>query len=638
MSLDSYFDRLENEEFIRGQNAIEGDGISTPPTENAVESYFAEIEKLPTKKRSAKDIFQQSFDNLTNALSSTANGYLDVAGDVAGAINRGVVALPDTPAILQNLAVDLSGADDGFRARTIQGALDESPLAPAFSQRAPEGGVMDEYVLPAVEATAGFGLAAPRIATAGGRVMDDALSWLGVGQGSAANVPAAARSAETAVSPAVQESMSIARQPEVSAERMAEPFDASLAPQEIPPVPNIVDDPLATLVNNRYSAPGFVEMLKGAGRETAQSMVEMLDRARKVEAEPRLGVKLQPRDVLGEEISRRAGVLAGEATNAGKAIGDEAKALKGVDVSADSVLASFLRGLDSNGVTITNDGLDFTGSAFEGLGDEEMLSKIFDRLSRYQSGLADGAQMHLDKQWMSEFANFGPTKDKGISARGQNIVKSARAEIVRALGDASPAYAEANKRYAQVSGPLGEISRILGREINLDDPRAVAEIARQARGLLNNTKQGVNLSQVISDVDDLAADILSRGDKKVLEDFFNAGGSWNPKKGFEVDIPTLSQFSASIDTMFPNLRPTSFGGILASTADRSSEVAGGLLDMASGGTGTMSVLRNVGGKISDAVVDPDKVADAAQRARVANQRRRRDETANAIEGLLERGF
>ena len=119
MSLDSYFDKLENEEFIRGQNAIEGDGISTPPTENAVESYFAQIENLPTKKRSAKDIFQQSFDNLTNALSSTANGYLDVAGDVAGAINRGVVALPDTPAILQNLAVDLSGADDSFRARTI---------------------------------------------------------------------------------------------------------------------------------------------------------------------------------------------------------------------------------------------------------------------------------------------------------------------------------------------------------------------------------------------------------------------------------------------------------------------------------------------------------------------------------------
>ena len=145
-------------------------------------------------------------------------------------------------------------------------------------------------------------------------------------------------------------------------------------------------------------------------------------------------------------------------------------------------------------------------------------------------------------------------------------------------------YAKANDAFASTVAPFQDIRRLAKADAidNLDDPRQVSELARKARGLTNNTAQGVDLSYLLDDLEKLIGEAVERG---VMTPEEIAGIGFDPKTmKFDADLNEVAQFASTVDVLYPQLRPTSLQGIMDQSAQTMGDAVADVgMNLATGG-------------------------------------------------------
>ena len=563
-------------------------------------------------KPSTQGSYAGTFETFKQALGE----IYGFTGELAKRVNRGVVGA--NPIDLAASAAEFFGAspENTFRLTDLANdtPLDFTPN-PESSLSKPVAGGMS--VGDALEMTVESAMPLKAVDT-GLKYLDEAIDFSGYGR-------VAPVSAET------QAALDVARR--------ADGADQTKMVDQSQPIgetaiPRVVDDEDATLLLSRLLPENQMAMIRNASPETKQKMLEMLNQAQSSNANP--GVFRMPRDVVGEQISQRAGALSEVASNYGQRLNATVQKNSGLPVPVQGARDKFADGLSKLGIGIVEDPksgemvLDFTRSTPEGIdGSEKVLNNIWKRLNGYGEHVGFD-QMHRDKQWLSEQANYA-SKETGVSGAVDKLIKDTRSSMNDTLRNVSPEYARVNDGYSSAVEPFREIARLTGNPMaDLDDPKVIAELARKSRGLTNNTAQGVDLRFAIDGMND---NVLNNMDMFTPERLAELG--IDPKNGFLSNLNEQAVFASTLDGLYPNMKPTSFQSLTTGAAESGADRVGSLLTTGAKGNFLESA--------TDWAVDnltPQSVRESLLDARTiaANKdaKRRQEEAVQSLLNILER--
>lgn len=273
--------------------------------------------------------------------------------------------------------------------------------------------------------------------------------------------------------------------------------------------------------------------------------------------------------IAGQSINARLKVLEAANKIAGHMVSQEAKKLTGT-VSMPPVVGKYLQKLDSLGVTVGEDGLNFAGSALEmSPSSQSALQDVYSMLTRGENVPAITA--HHMKKAVTKKAQFGASIE-GVDAETANIIKSVRADLNQAIGQGRPAYANANKHYADTVDALNGIARYFGEDIDFADPAAARHSGVISRRIMSNAVSGQVIDKSLENITDMARRYLN-GDVK---DFptkalrFESGVS---PAAISDDIFLQSRFAAQLEKRFGAQSPTSIQGVGNAVAERAADMA-----------------------------------------------------------------
>jgi hypothetical protein len=553
--------------------------------------------------------YSGAFETFKLALGDLA----EFPGEIARRVNSGVVGTLDMTADLAELAG--ASPEHTFRLKDL---ANDTPLDfrpnPESPLSSPVVGGMS--VGDMIETTAATAIPFKAI-DSGMPLVDKAIDFLGLGR--------------SAPSSEVVSALDVARRANAADQtKMVDPSQ----PVGETPIPRVVDDEDATMLLSRLLPENQMAMIRNASPETKQKMLEMLTQAQSANANP--GVFRMPRDVVGEQISQRATALSEVASTYGQRIDGVVQKNTGMPVSTQGPKKSFEAGLSKLGINVVEDAdtgemvLDFSESAVEKLdGSESALRNIWKRLNSYGDHVAFD-QMHRDKQWLSEQANYA-SKETGVSGSVDKLIKGTRSAMNETLQNVSPEYARTNAGYAAAIEPFREIARLTGNPMaDLDDPKVIAELARKSRGLTNNTAQGVDLRFAIEGMNE---NVLNNMDMLTPEAIANLG--IDPKSGFLSNLNEQAVFASTLDNLYPGMKPTSFQSLTTGAAETGADRVGSLL--------TASPTANLAKRTADFVADKitpqaerESLLDARTIAANRDAKRRQEEAVQSLLNILER--
>ncbi len=403
--------------------------------------------------------------------------------------------------------------------------------------------------------------------------------------------------------------------------------------------PGIAMDQPALTVANRFVDDATARMYRDASPETRQEMINMLNVAESVADRP--GVFKMPREVIGDTIAARSAMLGNVRQRYAGRIQDVVSEMGDQKVETGALQGSFDDILGKYKITRNDDGsFNLDGSRIADAEANNALKDIYKRMDgRFENG-ATFEQLHVDKQWLQDMANYNPGMTGGSAQLNKAIKDMAGAvnDTLRLDGDGNlNDYAKANDAYASTVRPFESIAKLTGdKNVNFDDPKQVSELARKSRGLTNNTKQGVDLNYAMEDVGKLIGDAAERG---VISPEEIAAIGFDPKTmTFKSDINEMAHFASSIDALYPNMKPTSMSGIL----DQSSQsTVDGLLNMGADGMvgNKLGMGRNAKNIVEDLLSSQEtkvRNAEARRAERQAIESTLRDEVVASLFDILER--
>ncbi len=403
--------------------------------------------------------------------------------------------------------------------------------------------------------------------------------------------------------------------------------------------PGIAMDQPALTVANRFVDDATARMYRDASPETRQEMINMLNVAESVADRP--GVFKMPREVIGDTIAARSAMLGNVRQRYAGRIQDVVSEMGDQKVETGALQGSFDDILGKYKITRNDDGsFNLDGSRIADAEANNALKDIYKRMDgRFENG-ATFEQLHVDKQWLQDMANYNPGMTGGSAQLNKAIKDMAGAvnDTLRLDGDGNlNDYAKANDAYASTVRPFESIAKLTGdKNVNFDDPKQVSELARKSRGLTNNTKQGVDLNYAMEDVGKLISDAAERG---VISPEEIAAIGFDPKTmTFKSDINEMAHFASSIDALYPNMKPTSMSGIL----DQSSQsTVDGLLNMGADGMvgNKLGMGRNAKNIVEDLMSSQERKvrnAEARRAERQAIESTLRDEVVASLFDILER--
>lgn len=403
--------------------------------------------------------------------------------------------------------------------------------------------------------------------------------------------------------------------------------------------PGIGPDQPALTVANRFVDDATARMYRDASPETRQEMINMLNVAQSVADKP--GVFKMPREVIGDSIAARASMLSNVRQRYAGRINDVVSEMGDQKVDTAMLQDSFDNILSKYKITRNDDGsFNLDGSRIADAEANNALKDIYGRMDdRLENGATFG-QLHVDKQWLQDKANYNPGMTGG-SAQLNNAIKEMAGAVNDTLRVDSDGklndYAKANDAYASTVRPFQALAKLTGdKNINFDDPKQVSELSRKSRGLTNNTKQGVDLNYAMEDVEVLIGEAVERG---MITPEEMAALGFDPKEmRFKADINEMAHFASSIDALYPNMKPTSMSGIL----DQSSQsTVDGLLNMgADAAVGNkLGMGRNAKNIVEDLLSSQEqrvRNAEARRAERQAIEATLRDEVVASLFDILER--
>ena len=401
--------------------------------------------------------------------------------------------------------------------------------------------------------------------------------------------------------------------------------------------PSIREDAPAEIIANRFVDEPTTRMYRNATPETRQSMINMLNQAEELADNPSSKNADLPRAVVGDEVAMRAGMVSQVRQRYGKRIKEIVEQNANMPVGTSQLAEQFDKILASYAIRRTEDGFGMGGSRISDTGAKKALQDIYDRMEqRFEGGQDKFGNLHVDKQWLQDQVQYGP----GSGSENLNAVIKDMAgavnDTLRLDGDGKlTEYGAANDAYSSTVQPFETIAKLSGQNkkaSEFDDPKVTAELARKSRGLTNNTKGGVELEYVLEDLEKLVAEAVERG--AITPDEIAAIG-FDPKTmEFQGNIGQMGHFAASLDALYPQMRPTSMGAML----DQGAQTG---VDAATSAAGR-AVMGDKVGALKDTVAalgsTERKVArEAAARAeRLAAEKKLRDKVVESLFDMLER--
>lgn len=402
--------------------------------------------------------------------------------------------------------------------------------------------------------------------------------------------------------------------------------------------PNIGPDNPAQMIANRFVDEPTARMYRDASPETRQGMINMLGQAERLAEDPSAKNSALPRSVVGDEIGNRASVLGKVRKRYGERLKSVVEENKDTAINTEILSENFDAVLASYNITRNSEGsFNLNGSRISDAATQKKLKGIYGRMGdRFDGGQAKFGDLHIDKQWLQDQVQYGP----GSGSNNLNaLLKDLANEVNQSLrvdkdGNLTD-YAKANDAYSSTVRPFEEIAKIAGVKAtakDLDDPRTIASLARTSRGLTNNTKQGVDLEFVLGDLEKLIGEAVERGAMTAEE---IAALGFDPKTmEFKADIGKMGHFAASLDTLFPQMRPTSLGALLDQSAQTGVDAATSAGARAIAGD-KIGALRDTAAAMGS--TDRKVAREAAARAeRLAAERKLREEVVESLFDMLER--
>ena len=252
---------------------------------------------------------------------------------------------------------------------------------------------------------------------------------------------------------------------------------------------------------------GVIASVKGSSDVDKAKMLEMVRIKRRGSKNAEFAVQNRASDVLGDSLMNRVSIINRANKEAGAAIDDVAKSLKGRRVDLSAPADNFAQGLDDLGVTLVNDGKGGIKPNFDlsdlAPGDRGPLKEVIRQMNIKGAGGIDGLAAHKMKRAIDNNVTFGKSKT-GMSGDAERLLKKFRTDIDDVLDADFPEYNRVNSAYSETIGALDSLQTAVGKKLDLRGPNADKATGTALRKLLSNTQGRVNLLDSINDVDAIA--------------------------------------------------------------------------------------------------------------------------------------
>jgi hypothetical protein len=316
-----------------------------------------------------------------------------------------------------------------------------------------------------------------------------------------------------------------------------------------------VSDPIAKQAITQGIDPGLVSMIKTSNPATKRKMSAMMEILKRGKKDVRYADAHRPWDIAGQSMAERVRALKTINREGGAEVNKAAKDLTGKFVDYSPAVDNFIADLNELGVVLVRgkDGVirpDFGQSVFRS---SKKPQKIVSDLVKHldTENQIDAREVHIAKKYIDELVNWGKGAT-GNAGQVENVAKRLRGNLNKTLGDAFPAYREANTKYSETLNALEALGKSSGVKLDIYDPGYGEAVGTGLRRLLSNAQSKSTLSKSADDVESLVT-------KYGYE--------------FEDDIRDQVSLASRLDGIFGSSAQTSLGGELDKTVDRAADIA-----------------------------------------------------------------
>ena len=332
--------------------------------------------------------------------------------------------------------------------------------------------------------------------------------------------------------------------------------------------PKVKKDKVAIEAINQGFDEGVIATIKGANSVDKALMLEMVNIMEKGKKNALFAAKNRPSDVAGNVLMERFESVVDANKNSGRDLNKIANTLKGKSVDFDPAINTFIEGLGSLGVTLSNDlKPQFSGSTIEGItGAEKAITQIVNRMKSIKQ--PDGKKLHDLKKFIDEQVTFGK-RTEGLSGRTINVLKTLRHNIDGILDNKFPEYDKVNTVFAETITAIDALQDVAGRKMDLQGVNAKKATGTLLRRLMGNTQSRVRLLDAVNEIESAA---------------FKHGTAEINKS----DILTQVLFADELDSVFGPVAKTSFQGQIDQAIKRGASgltSKSGLVDIVATGLG-----------------------------------------------------
>ncbi|MBL4664273.1 MAG: hypothetical protein JKY22_12145 [Flavobacteriaceae bacterium] len=312
--------------------------------------------------------------------------------------------------------------------------------------------------------------------------------------------------------------------------------------------PKIQKDSLAAQAVKQGFDEGVIQPLKQASRTDKKVMSRMAEVAERISKDKLFGMKNRPGDLAGDVLMNKVRAVRDANKRAGKAIGIEARKLRGEKVNVANAGDKFLEDLDGIGIKLGDDGkLDFTGSIieFQG-GPKSTIRNIFKRIGDIENPTAH--DVHELKLLIDSEVTYGKGL-KGLAGKAERILKDYRNNLDVILDESFTDYNNANVAYSETIKALDALQDVAGKKMNLLGKNADKSTGTLMRRLMSNAQSRIRLLDAIEDIEEA---VKKHGGSDLLRIEGKAGKADN--------LQMLVLFADELDNVFGPAARTSLQG------------------------------------------------------------------------------
>ena len=282
----------------------------------------------------------------------------------------------------------------------------------------------------------------------------------------------------------------------------------------------IIESPVVGRAKKQGFDERVLRSIETSNPETKKKLKESLDIFKKRGQDIEFAATRRSSDPLGASVFDRYKKLNGLRKSLGKRLNEVAeRELKGVRVDTKGISDDFFGSLRDLGVRFRAENGKIIPS-FAGMDDvneagaRKVLDKILPRIKEDMTAL----QAHKLKKLIDSAVDFDgvPTQDVAIPKALSASLKRMRGALNETVANSSPNYREANKKFAEVIGPLSQMDKIFKNMLNLSGQEAIETGVgtKAARTLMSNN---VSRGSMI-DVLEQAETALKNNNVKVDDD------------------------------------------------------------------------------------------------------------------------